>query len=88
MTLSEKWEIESYEKDIIEYLQNGKNVYIEDGCLNDEIVSYSITDAYKENEIVFTTSACVFPKEINFKDLGFEIVGTEDFKGSLFVYVR
>ena len=88
MTLSEKWEIENHEKDIMEYLDNDKKVYIEDGCLNDEIVSYSIVDKYKEKEIAFITSACVFPKEINFMDQGFEIIKTEDFKGDLFVYVR
>lgn len=36
------YEREAIEKEIVNYLNNGRKVYIECGCLNDEIIEYSI----------------------------------------------
>lgn len=86
MTILERWRTEDVENEIISYLDSGKKVYIENGCLNDNIISYSINKEFKEREVIFTTSACVFDKQINFMGSGWNI-NTEDYKGNLFVKV-
>lgn len=88
MTILEIWNIERIENEIMEYLDNGKKVYIEDGCLNDEIISYSVNEELINREVIFTTSACVFPLNIEFMGCGFFNIDTEDYKGNLFVKVR
>jgi len=87
MTLLEKWEIQDYEDDIMDYLNRGKKVFIESGCLNDTILSFSISNILNEREVIFTTTACVFPEHINFMGQPLSSVYTEDFKGNLFVHV-
>ena len=86
MTCWERWNVENIEDEIMEYLNNGKKVFIENGCLNDNIVSYSINDQLKEREVTFTTSACVFPECINLMG-SYSNIDTEDYKGNLFVNV-
>ena len=86
MTLSEKWRIEDIEDEIISYLDRGKKVFIESGCLNDNITSYSVNKEFKEREVIFTTSACVFSQQINLME-NFDCIDTEDYEGSLFVKV-
>lgn len=92
MTFLEKWRIEDIENEIMEYLDTGKKVYIESGCLNDAIIDYSVRtyktyawQEYEEKEVTFTTSACVFPLHLNLK--GYSSVDSEDFNGHLFVKV-
>lgn len=80
-------------QEAIEYLDKGKHVYIEDGCLNDQIISYRIEEVdippywmhLKVKRVTFTTSACVFPKEISLHN--FEHVDSEEFEGNLFIKV-
>lgn len=86
------YEIEWIERDIIERLDKGETVYIESGAANDEITGYSIREyktyewqAYEEKEITFTTTACIFPKEIMLSN--WDNVDTEEFNGKLFVHV-
>lgn len=86
------YNIECVEKEIIERLENNKKVFIESGAANDSIYSYSIRtyktyswQEYEEREITFTTSACIFPKEIRLSD--YDNVDTEEFNGHLFVHV-
>lgn len=86
MTLSEKWRIEDIENEIISYLDRGKKVIIESGSLNDNIISYCVNKEFKEREVIFTTSACVFPQQINLMG-NFDCIDTEDYEGSLFVKV-
>lgn len=86
MTGWERWKVEIIENEIIEYLDNGKKVFIENGCLNDNIISYSVNNQFSEREVTFTTSACVFPLYVNLMGSYFNI-DTEDFKGNLFVKV-
>lgn len=86
MTLGKRWEIEGIEDVIIDYLNKNKKVYIEDGCLNDKILSYSVNNESKEREVIFTTSACVFPEQINLMGT-YSSIDTEEFEGSLFVHV-
>lgn len=84
--------IECIEDEIIEYLDNNREVFIESGAANDTIYSYSIRkyktyswQEYEEKEITFITSACIFPREIKLTD--YENAETEEFKGNLFVKV-
>lgn len=63
MKLFEKWKIQDIEDEIISYLDNKKEVFIENGCLNDEIISYQINNYFGDREVIFTTSNCVFPKK-------------------------
>ena len=83
---------ECIEKDIIDYLDQGKKVFIENGCLNDSIIGYEIKthktyswQEYEEKEYVFTTSASVFPETIKLSD--YEDYDCEVFQGNLFVSV-
>lgn len=86
------YSIEIIENEIISYLDSGKKVYIESGAANDSILSYR-TESYKryswqdyeEKEIFFTTSACIFPKEIQLEN--YSNCDCEDYKGNLFVKV-
>ena len=87
-----QWDVECIERDIIERLDKGETVYIESGALNDCITSYSIRkyktyswQEYEEKEITFTTTACVFSKEIILSN--WDNVDTEEFDGKLFVHV-
>lgn len=87
--MSKSYNLECTEREIMEWLDNGKKVYIESGALNDEILSYSVERFEKrygvEEEVTFTTSACVFPKEIVLSDD--REVATEVFNGCLFVKI-
>lgn len=87
-----RFDIEYIEKEIIKRLDRGEKVYIESGALNDCITSYSIRkyktyswQAYEKKEITFTTTACVFPKEIMLSN--WDNVDAEEFNGQLFVHV-
>ena len=80
------------EEEIIERLNKKENVYIESGAANDVITSYSIRkykthswQDYEEEEVTFTTTACIFPQKINLSY--WENVDTEEFKGELFIHV-
>lgn len=79
------------EKEIIQRLDNNETVYIDSGAANDVITSYSIQkfkrgwSEYEEKEITFTTTACIFPKEIKLSY--YDNVDTEEFNGELFVHV-
>ena len=79
------------EKEIIQRLDNNETVYIESAASNDVINSYSIQkfkrgwSEYEEKEITFTTTACIFPKEIKLSY--YDNVDTEEFNGELFVHV-
>ena len=86
MTISERWRIEDIENEIISYLTSGKKVFIESGCLNDNIISYSINKELKEREVTFTTSACVFSKQINLMG-NYSNIDIEEYEGNLFVKV-
>ena len=87
--MSKSYNLECIERDIMEWLDGGKKVYIESGSLNDEILSYSVEKFEKrygtEEEVTFTTSACVFPKEVVLTDDC--NVDTEVFNGCLFVKI-
>ncbi len=87
-----RYEIENIEKEIIERLDKGEKVYIESGAAVDCITSYSAREYkthswqfYKEKEITFTTTACIFPEKIMLSD--WNNVDTEEFEGKLFVQV-
>lgn len=87
-----KYDIETIEKEIIERLDQGEQVYLESGCLNDCITAYSVKkfkkyswQEYEDKEITFTTTACVFPEHIRLSD--WDNVDTEEFKDKLFVHV-
>jgi hypothetical protein len=87
----EIWRLQDFEKEIIEYLDKGKKAFIENGCLNDEIISYSQSNQYDFNrhyddEFIFTTTASVFSREIRLAS--YSEVETEEFNGNLFVHVR
>lgn len=86
MTIFEKWKIEKIENEIIAYLDSGEKVIIESGCLNDNIISYSMNKKFNERIVVFTTSACVFPQQINLME-NYSNIDTEDYEGALFVKV-
>ena len=87
--MSKSFNLECTEREIMKWLDNGKKVYIESGALNDEILSYSVERFEKrygvEEEVTFTTSACVFPKEVVLDDD--REVDTEEFNGCLFVKI-
>ena len=78
------FEIEGIEKEIMQWLDDGKNVCIESGAANDAILSYTV-DA-DNGEVEFTTSACIFPKKIIFPYAGWS-VDTEIYNDCLFVKV-
>ena len=77
------WLIKYIENEIISYLNDGKKVYLESGSINDEILSYE--PSFDDDDMIFTTSACVFPKKIVLSC--WDNVDSEDFKGNLFVSV-
>ena len=79
------------EEAMIEFLQSGKNVYIENGAANDRILGYHVLtykthawQSYMEENITFETSACIFPRLVSLDDYE---VDTEVFEGNLFVRV-
>lgn len=72
--------LESIEKDIMERLNTGEDVYIESGCDNDKIIGYSA-----EEEIVFTTTACIFPKHIILSY--WDNIDTENYNNKMFIHV-
>lgn len=84
-----KYDIERIEKEIMERLDKGETVYIESGAANDCITSYHINKYgslyYGDWEIIFTTTACIFPEKIMLTN--WDNVDTEEFQGKLFVYV-
>lgn len=86
-TMSE-WELEYIEKEIMRWLDDGKKVYIENGAANDSIVSYTVEEVgiVKNNEVHFTTSACIFPKDLVLSAMDCN-VDTEEFNGCLFVKI-
>lgn len=84
MSLSKQWEIENIEKEMMQWLDEGKNVYIESGAANDAILSYTV-DA-DNGEVEFTTSACIFPKDLVLSAMDCN-VDTEEFNGCLFVKI-
>lgn len=82
-----------YDDEIIKFLDSGSTVVINDGCLNDRIISYSIEGqaknddvTYLNRQIIYTTSACVFPKEIQLSD--FKNITFECFQDCLFIYIN
>ena len=83
------WWLKCVEREIIEYLNNGKNVYIESGAANDEILLYEIDreplSHYPEDDVIFVTSACIFPERIVLSC--WDNVDTEEFNGNLFLHV-
>lgn len=79
-----KWVIEEIGKELKVYLDKGIKVIIESGACNDCITGYSAS----ENDTVFYTTNCVFPKEIKLGD--FEQVSYDDCLnkfGAVFVQV-
>ena len=87
-----QYEIEWIEREIIEHLDKGEKVFIESGAANDEITAYSIRkykthswQSYEEKEITFTTTACIFPKEIMLSN--WDNVDIEEFEGKLFIHL-
>lgn len=63
--------------EIKRWLDGGKKVYIENGSLNDEILSYKADPA--DGEVVFMTSACAFPREVSLdSDLTVRLAEFED----------
>ena len=48
----------------------------------------TVNEELINREVIFTTSACVFPLNIEFMGCGFSNIDTEDYKGNLFVKVR
>lgn len=87
-----KYELESIENEIIEQLDKGGKVIIESGAANDSIFSYVVNViqgnpfAGNERNVVFTTSACVFPEKIELAD--FDHVETNEWNDCLFVKAR
>ncbi len=90
-----EFEIQAIEDEIIAAFktplgQKTKNVYIESGAANDEIIDYELeiheTSRKREKTVSFKTSACIFPRTISLSD--YEDVDTEEFNGSLFVHVK
>lgn len=86
------YEIECIEKEIIERLDKGEEVYIESGAANDCITGYSVKkykthswQTYEEKEITFITTACIFPEKIMLSN--WNNVDTEEFNNKLFVHV-
>jgi hypothetical protein len=79
----ERWKLESTEREIMEYLDAGKKVFIESGALVDSVLGYCA----KENEegVRFITTASVFQKMIQLDS--YSSVETEEFGGNLFVHV-
>ena len=84
--------IEDIENEIIRQIDNKGNVYIESGSANDSIDSYLVVthkkhcwQEYEDKDIIFNTSACIFPEKIKLTD--YDKVETEFFKGNLFVKV-
>ena len=77
--------IPSIEDEIIRYLDDGKHVYIENGCLVDQILSYSIKGKSIDREVIFTTSASVFFPTIRMGTYSY--IDTEEYKGVLYVSV-
>ena len=80
------------EDDIIEWLLSGKAVIVQDGCLNDQIIGYTVEqDSYrtcygerKKRVVTFITTACKFPERINFdEEITYENV--EYFGNSMFI---
>lgn len=58
---------------IMDWLDSGKRVFIENGCLCAEILSYKVDRegwaiTGEVGTIIFETSGCPFPKEIWFTD--------------------
>lgn len=91
-----RWFIEGIEKEIISYLDNHKKVYIDYGCLVDQIISYKVTEyppkhswqSYTEKEVIFFTTGSILPKEINLKEPPYDTeVDTEECNDNLFVHL-
>lgn len=86
-----KYELECIENEIIAQLDRGGKVIIKSGAANDSILSYVINViqgnpfAGNEKNVVFTTSACVFPEKIELED--FDHVETAEWNDCLFVKV-
>lgn len=83
-----KWDLEYAEREIMRWLDEGKKVYIENGAANDEITSYTVEEVgiARNNEVHFTTSACIFPKTMVLSAMDCN-VDTEEYNGCLFVKV-
>ena len=80
------------EDEIMERLNSGKKVIIDSGACNDKIISYSVRkfkeyvwQTYFDREVTFTTTACVFPRQIALSD--YDNVETEEFQDVLFIHV-
>lgn len=86
MTIYEKCRIEDIENEIISHLDRGKKVFIENGCLNDNVISYSVNKVCIERTVIFTTSACAFPQQINLMG-SYSNIDTEEYKGNLVIKV-
>lgn len=85
MTNWRSFRIESIEKEIVSYLDAQRKVYLEDGCLVDEITGYEWDNEIYKDRYWFYTSASVFPKKICLEDA--DETNTEDFNGALFVKI-
>ena len=84
------YEVQSIENEIMAFLNKRpteKSVIIESGAVNDVITGFEVSgDNITEREVIFTTTACVFPEKINLQD--YEGVELEKYNGSLFVSVK
>lgn len=86
-----KYELESLENEIIAKLDKGGEVIVESGAANDSILSYVVnviqkkSPAGNERNVVFTTSASVFPEKIELAD--FDHVEINEWNDCLFVEV-
>ena len=85
--------VEGIENDIIDRLNKKERVYIESGSATDRIMSYSIRKSkmglrqqYEEREVMFTTSACIFPEKIMLSD--YDDVDCEVFEKIFIIRVR
>ena len=84
------YSIESEVEEIIRYLDEGKNVYIEDGSLNDQIVDYSISKGNSRldyDTVLFYTSGATrhFGDTVNLEN--FSHVRCDEYKECLCVEV-
>jgi len=85
------YSIESEVEEIIRYLDEGKNVYIEDGSLNDQIVDYSVSKGLSRTDydtVLFYTSGATkhFGDVVNLEN--FSKVYCDEYKDILCVEVR
>ena len=91
--MSYSYALEGIEDDVMKSLSIGKpykSVFIESGAANDEIIDYELTlyetSRRRDREVIFRTSASIFPAKISLAD--YTDIDTEEFNGSLFLHVQ